>query len=231
MSSLVSSRLAPWAVALLGAVVAANAQVYVEGVNDTLPPEPGWSATAGHEQAFRWTPQNSFDLIKIEFHSTPVSGGIIRLREDSGSTPGPVLGQAAYSSNSTGFSGASFANPYPVVAGQTYFVSMQAGNEYHEFLGEGGIHLTYYWTIGGTTNWNGPYTWAGNRMIKFYEPEAGGCVGDLNGDGYTDLADLGILLADFGCGPPGLCVGDLNGDGFTDLADLGILLADFGCAP
>ena len=27
-----------------------------------------------------------------------------------------------------------------------------------------------------------------------------GCVGDLDGDGDTDLADLGILLADFGCG-------------------------------
>ena len=57
-------------------------------------------------------------------------------------------------------------------------------------------------------------------------------MGDLNGDGYTDLTDLGILLADFGCTtPPGPCVGDLNGDGNTDLADLGILLADFGCAP
>jgi hypothetical protein len=66
-------------------------------------------------------------------------------------------------------------------------------------------------------------------------PEGGSCPsacpGDLNGDGRTDLADLGILLADFGCAPPGPCVGDLNGDGFTDLADLGILLADFGCAP
>ena len=57
----------------------------------------------------------------------------------------------------------------------------------------------------------------------------GGCVGDLDGDGDTDLADLGILLADFGCVPPGPCPGDLDGDGDTDLADLGILLADFGC--
>ena len=60
---------------------------------------------------------------------------------------------------------------------------------------------------------------------------AGGCVGDLDGDGDTDLADLGILLADFGCAAPGPCAGDLDGDGDTDLADLGILLADFGCAP
>ena len=59
----------------------------------------------------------------------------------------------------------------------------------------------------------------------------GSCVGDLDGDGDTDLADLGILLADFGCAPPGPCDGDLDGDGDTDLADLGILLADFGCTP
>ena len=58
-----------------------------------------------------------------------------------------------------------------------------------------------------------------------------GCVGDLDGDGDTDLADLGILLADFGCMPPPNCVGDLDNDGDTDLADLGILLADFGCTP
>ena len=59
----------------------------------------------------------------------------------------------------------------------------------------------------------------------------GGCPGDLDGDGDTDLADLGILLADFGCTLPGPCVGDLDNDGDTDLADLGILLADFGCTP
>ena len=57
----------------------------------------------------------------------------------------------------------------------------------------------------------------------------GSCPGDLNGDGIVDLADLGILLADFGCVAPGPCPGDLDGDGDTDLADLGILLADFGC--
>jgi hypothetical protein len=57
------------------------------------------------------------------------------------------------------------------------------------------------------------------------------CPGDLDGDGDTDLADLGILLADFGCTPPASCPGDLDNDGDTDLADLGILLADFGCAP
>ena len=53
--------------------------------------------------------------------------------------------------------------------------------------------------------------------------------GDLNRDGRVDLADLGVLLADFGCtAGPGACPGDVDGDGDTDLADLGILLANFG---
>jgi hypothetical protein len=51
------------------------------------------------------------------------------------------------------------------------------------------------------------------------------CSGDLNGDGATDLADLGILLASYELDDGG----DLDGDGDTDLADLGALLADFGC--
>ena len=55
------------------------------------------------------------------------------------------------------------------------------------------------------------------------------CVGDVDGDGDADLADLGVLLANFGCTPPPNCAGDLDGDGDTDLEDLGILLSDFGC--
>ncbi|HUU98637.1 MAG TPA: hypothetical protein VM487_23130, partial [Phycisphaerae bacterium] len=51
------------------------------------------------------------------------------------------------------------------------------------------------------------------------------CVGDLDGDGDTDQADLGILLASYKSDAGG----DLDGDGDTDQADLGILLADWGC--
>ena len=53
------------------------------------------------------------------------------------------------------------------------------------------------------------------------------CPSDLDNDCDTDLADLGILLADFGC-HGGACVGDINGDGQTGLEDLGILLSLFG---
>ena len=54
------------------------------------------------------------------------------------------------------------------------------------------------------------------------------CPGDLDGDDDTDQADLGILLADWGC-TGGNCPGDVDGDGDTDQGDLGILLADWNC--
>jgi hypothetical protein len=68
---------------------------------------------------------------------------------------------------------------------------------------------------------------ARNRRGGLY-PAVVPCPADLNGDGVIDLADLGILLADFGCVAPGPCPGDIDGDGDTDLADLGVLLAEFG---
>lgn len=51
-----------------------------------------------------------------------------------------------------------------------------------------------------------------------------GILGDLNGDGQVDGADLGILLGNWGTNG----VGDLNGDGTVDGADLGALLANWG---
>lgn len=52
------------------------------------------------------------------------------------------------------------------------------------------------------------------------------CPSDVTGDGSTDISDLGIVLADFGCATG--CVGDLNADGTVDITDLGLLLAAFG---
>lgn len=55
------------------------------------------------------------------------------------------------------------------------------------------------------------------------------CPGDLDVDGDVDQADLGILLADFGClAAPGGCPGDVDLDGDTAQSDLGVLLATFG---
>jgi hypothetical protein len=52
-----------------------------------------------------------------------------------------------------------------------------------------------------------------------------GLVGDINGDGIVDTADLGILIGAFGGPGP---AGDINGDGVVDTADLGLLISRFG---
>ncbi|MCB9848200.1 MAG: hypothetical protein H6814_07270 [Phycisphaeraceae bacterium] len=51
---------------------------------------------------------------------------------------------------------------------------------------------------------------------------------DINNDGVTDTADLGILLANFGAPGGADFNADLNFDGVVDTADLGILLSTFG---
>ena len=52
------------------------------------------------------------------------------------------------------------------------------------------------------------------------------CPGDLDGDLDVDLADLSILLSEFGMTGGGLTA-DIDGDGDVDLSDLAIILSNF----
>ena len=52
------------------------------------------------------------------------------------------------------------------------------------------------------------------------------CVGDLDGNGVVDAADLAILLGSWG--PCVGCPSDLNGDNVVDAADLAMLLGSWG---
>ena len=53
-------------------------------------------------------------------------------------------------------------------------------------------------------------------------------VGDLNGDGVVNAADLGLLVVAWGpCGKGAPCPADLNEDGIVDAADLGFLFANW----
>ena len=55
------------------------------------------------------------------------------------------------------------------------------------------------------------------------------CVGDFDGDHDVDLADLAVLLSNFGQTSGGTSsTGDLNADGAVDLNDLALLLIGFG---
>ena len=54
-------------------------------------------------------------------------------------------------------------------------------------------------------------------------------VGDINGDGSVNGADLGLLLIEWGdCPLEGPCNADLNGDGMVNGVDLGLLLQNWG---
>ena len=57
---------------------------------------------------------------------------------------------------------------------------------------------------------------------------AGGCIGDVDNDGDTDLDDLLLVLGNFGDPGPG-SPGDADGDGDTDLDDLLLVLGNFNC--
>ncbi|MFO0829798.1 MAG: hypothetical protein U0572_16780 [Phycisphaerales bacterium] len=72
--------------------------------------------------------------------------------------------------------------------------------------------------LGGFPCQHGGWTYS----LAIDDGGACGCVGDIDGNGVTNAADLGILLG--GWGSRGAT--DLNGDGTTDGADLGLLL---GC--
>ena len=62
----------------------------------------------------------------------------------------------------------------------------------------------------------------GNGILDSCEPP---CDGDVNGSGSVDLADLNLVLANFGAMTDD---GDADGNGTVDLADLNLVLANFG---
>lgn len=70
----------------------------------------------------------------------------------------------------------------------------------------------------------GLFKTAGSVNLTLWGPGAPALLGDLNGDGAVNGADLGALLANWGTAGPG----DLNGDGNVDGVDLGTLLANWG---
>ena len=73
----------------------------------------------------------------------------------------------------------------------------------------------------------GLFTDGGGNLIK--DDCSDPCVGDIDGNGVVDGADLTTLLGLWGpCGDPANCPGDLTGDGVIDGADLTSLLGQWG---
>lgn len=84
----------------------------------------------------------------------------------------------------------------------------------------GGTSFTY---IGDPTSWSNSET----QTRRFVLEIGACCIGDLNGDGAVNGADLGLLLGDWGAAGPG----DLDHSGTVDGADLGLLLGTWGECP
>jgi hypothetical protein len=83
---------------------------------------------------------------------------------------------------------------------------------------------TYYLCVGGySAAASGPF----NVVIS--GPEPGGCIPDLNDDGFVNGEDLGVLLGNWGACAG--CAGDFTGDGFVNGEDLGIMLGGWGACP
>jgi len=54
------------------------------------------------------------------------------------------------------------------------------------------------------------------------------CTGDINGDGVITVADVLLVLSEFGCLSG--CTADVDGDTYVNVADILLLLAAFGTA-
>lgn len=98
----------------------------------------------------------------------------------------------------------------------------------------------YYYNPGGAHGY-GPCPVAGSERygeardmaFRLEGTPVGGCPGDVDGDGDTDLSDLAALLAAYGTstGHPGYNpAADFDNSGTIDLSDLAFLLSDYGCS-
>lgn len=79
------------------------------------------------------------------------------------------------------------------------------------------IITTYQTLVDANSNLNVPIFW---EVITRLE----GQLADVNGDGWVDAADQGLLMAAFGTDNP---LYDLNKDGVVDGGDLGILMSQW----
>jgi len=98
----------------------------------------------------------------------------------------------------------------------------------HDCPGPGGVYVSYRENFGDNNESRPP------SLDAFSLTEPSGCVGDVDGDGDTDLSDLAALLGTYGVAPgdPGWNpAADFDGDDDVDLSDLAHLLGDYGCTP
>lgn len=89
----------------------------------------------------------------------------------------------------------------------------------------------------GNVAFNAALTPPGNNQIEWGTglfvatavfPPPPNCLGDADGDGDRDFADITAVLANFGNTGPPFMLGDADGDGDVDFNDVTVILALFG---
>jgi len=143
--------------------------------------------------------------------SAPGGQSLITNNVDDGSTPPPLVGGVHY------YLAISGAGSDPVSAGGAIF-NLALPNERSGPDGPGGGMPIQAWSGPGDF---GSY----GISLQGVEAQTFCPNSDINNDGITDTADLGLLIGDFGSAG-GLA--DLNFDGVVDTADLGLLISTFG---
>ena len=117
------------------------------------------------------------------------------------------------------------AGPFSLVSGTATGIGATPGTVRVKFNPAGLAPGTYTATATvQTSDENVPGATTAQVVATLNATVGGGNLGDLNGDGVVNGADLGSLLAQWG--QPG--TGDLNGDGIVGGADIGIMLANWG---
>jgi hypothetical protein len=162
--------------------------VYVEGLNDTFEASENVYHTGAAESSYGWTPENSFDLAKIEIYTLENLGYeaegwfTITFREDDGGLPGDLLQTVTFDlGGESGFYGAEFDSFVSLTAGETYWIGYYHENSLGSHLASGTDTTRLYYYVndnpGGDPEWRdafneGEPTQYGPSalMAKFYAP-------------------------------------------------------------
>ena len=86
---------------------------------------------------------------------------------------------------------------------------------------------TLYVPIGSKDAYAAHVNWGKFLNIEEIEVEEPGVVGDLNGDGIVDVADVNIcinIILELNNDPELKVLADLNGDGVVDVADVNAMI-------
>lgn len=127
------------------------------------------------------------------------------------------------------------AGGQPFVIGCTFSENSVAGGQCGGAIWSGGSTTRYGDNLMCANTCNGSINHVSGSLINLggnqllAECPVEPCIGDINQDGLVSSADLGVMIAQWGCTSG--CQSDLNMDGLVNSADLGLLISNWGPCP